>query len=254
MFFRFFSHIEALPMWTRIIFPVLLIVDLAMAIRGQLHSKFINWVCTRYHGAARKYCGPWAESINDFLKSRAGPSDRLTAVEIGSGPFPLLDAYPRGTRLVCVDPSPEFNEQMREAWNESHLHGNGELILHNTFAEDLSGVIADNFADVIVSRCVNCSVADMDKAFAQYHRILKKGGRYYFWDHIRTDNWMLLPFQMILSYVPVIAYFTNCTLMRLPFERLRGVGFSDVKVEFSKMPLPHIFTLYSRTATGYGVK
>jgi len=187
------------------------------------------------------------------LKSRTTDSgERLTAVEIGSGPFPLLDAYPRGTRLICVDPSPEFNEQLKKAWNESHLKNNGELVLYNTFAEDLKGFIADGVADVVVSRCVNCSIADLDKAFAQYHRILKKGGRYYFWDHIRTDNWMLLPFQLILSYVPMM--FTNCTLVRLAFERLRPVGFSDVKVEFTKLELGNLFSVYSRTASGYGVK
>jgi len=243
-----------LPMWTRIVFPVLLVVDLALAIRRQFHWQFITWSCSNYHAAARKLCGPFAEETSNFLKSRISSADRLTVVEIGSGPFPLLDAYPRGTRLVCVDPSKEFNEQMRGAWYDSHLKDNGELILHNTFAEDLTTVIPSNFADVVVSRCVNCSVVDVETVFAQYHRILKKGGRYYFWDHIRTDSWLLLPFQAIISYLPLIAYFSNCTLVRLPFESLKKVGFSDVEVKITKLPLGNLFSPYSRTAMGYGLK
>jgi len=249
-------------MWTRIICPPLLILDLIMAIRRMLHLGFIFSICAMYHKATRTQSGPFAAEISEFLSKRptkhsngaANGADRVTAIEIGSGPFPMLDAYPRGTRLVCIDPSSEFNDKLNEAWEGSHLKGNGELIIHNTFAEDLEGVIFDGMADVVVTRMVNCSVADMDLSFKQICRILKPGGRYYFWDHIKSENPFVVPIQYLLTFLPVLAFFSNCTLVRRPYERMSAAGFSDVQVQKKQMNIGMIFRPYSETAIGYATK
>ena len=104
--------------------------------------------------------------------------------------------------------------------------------------EDLDeSMIPNNSLDGALSRCANCSLSDMQTSFKIINRLLKKGGRFYFWDHVLAeDNIPMMLVQYAMS-LPVISFFTDCCLTRQPWKETKKAGFTDVKVRQFKAPL-----------------
>ena len=212
-----------IPFIVKILCPPLLFLDI---IRRAFHLVFIVNICQMYHAACKKVSKPLMDEIRQFLSSTKNP----TVVEYGAGPYPALDAYPNGTNLIVVDPCPDFDSRLQAAWDASELSKHGTLLILTKKVEDVDPTMVESgTVDVVVSRMANCSVTDNEITFKNVHRMLKSGGRYYFWDHVLSENPAMQIVQYIMSF-PLLGLFTDCTLVRKPWELLKGCGFTDVKV------------------------
>ncbi|NET31495.1 MAG: class I SAM-dependent methyltransferase [Cyanothece sp. SIO1E1] len=122
-------------------------------------------------------------------------------LEIGFGTGLNLPYYPNRVRkLVVVDPNPGMNAlaqkriQATATTVESHVL-NGEVL-----------PMADNTFDSVVSTWTLCSIADVEQALREIHRVLKPEGQFFFIEHGLSNEpdvqvWQnrLTPLQKVIA-------------------------------------------------------
>lgn len=102
--------------------------------------------------------------------------------------------------------------------NEKHL----QSAMNNTLDYDIvvkKGVAEkipfnDNFFDNVVFSFVLCSVDSIEKGFMEILRVLKKGGKVVFLEHIKSNSKMTLAVQKIITGIQ--SFFIDCHLDRDP--------------------------------------
>jgi SAM-dependent methyltransferase len=120
-------------------------------------------------------------AVVDFKRERIGAL-RGTVVELGPGPGVNVPLYAPGVRLVAVEPNPAMHPGLREA---AAAHG-VELELLAVHAELLS--LPDASADAVVATLVLCGVDDPAAVLAQARRVLRPGGTYVGYEHVRASE------------------------------------------------------------------
>ena len=95
--------------------------------------------------------------------------DKFTIVEIGAGSGANFQFYPPNSKVVCIDPNPNYNSYILK-----RNFDNDGLDIHFEVGkgEDMSG-IPDNSVDAVVTTLVMCSVDDMERSLEEIKRILK---------------------------------------------------------------------------------
>nr|XP_020639761.1 methyltransferase-like protein 7A [Pogona vitticeps] len=183
------------------------------------------------------------------LKDFASPAGELTLLEIGTGTGTNFQYYPRGCRVICTDPNPNFKKFL-----EKNLSENPHVKLERCLvapAEDLHQ-IPDASVDVVVSTLVLCSVKSTERVLEEVLRVLRPGGAFYFMEHVAgaPGSWSLF-WQQI--YAPAFTIlFDGCHLTRETWKGLEKAGFSELKLRHIDAPLkwnpakPHVI--------GYAVK
>jgi len=109
-----------------------------------------------------------------------------TVVEIGPGTGVNLPYLPDGIRWVGLEPNPHMHDYL---WDR--LTGRAiDASLRTAPAQDTG--LRDDYADVIVSTLVLCSVPDLAETLAELRRILRPGGRLLFIEHVAAppDSWL----------------------------------------------------------------
>jgi ubiquinone/menaquinone biosynthesis C-methylase UbiE len=108
--------------------------------------------------------------------SQVPPGDVL---EIGFGTGLNLPHYPRHVRrLVVVEPNPGNGRRAARRLKESPLDVRPAALING---RDLP--LDANSFDAVVSTWTMCSIADVDHALREIHRVLKPGGRLLFIEH-----------------------------------------------------------------------
>ncbi|MEE6471854.1 hypothetical protein FKM82_009395 [Ascaphus truei] len=119
-------------------------------------------------------------------------------------------------------------------------------------AENMSQV-ADGSVDVVVCTLLACSVTSIQKVLKEVLRVLRKGGAFYFLEHVAStdeSSWISF-FQKILNPTWKLIL-DGCDLRKNTWKDLEGAKFSQLKLRHIKVPMknnpisPHI--------TGYAVK
>ncbi|XP_062975955.1 thiol S-methyltransferase TMT1A-like isoform X2 [Elgaria multicarinata webbii] len=184
-------------------------------------------------------------NLNDFASS----AGTLKLLEIGTGTGSNFQFYPRGCRITCTDPNPNFNKFLAKNLSENpHLQLERCLV---ATAEDLHQ-ISDASVDVVVCTLVLCSVKSIEGSMREVLRVLRPGGAFYFIEHVAgaPSSWSLF-WQQIYDPTWNIL-FDGCYLTRETWKDLEKAGFSEVKLRHIQAPLnwvpakPHII--------GYAVK
>lgn len=116
--------------------------------------------------------------IRDRVLDNAEPLDAATVLDVGTGDGLIgLEALervgPRG-RVVFSDVSAALLEHTRRAVAERGLLERAQFVLAP--AENLAGV-PDASIDVVTLRSVLIYVADKAQAYAELHRVLRRGGK-----------------------------------------------------------------------------
>lgn len=99
-------------------------------------------------------------------------------LEIGFGTGLNLSYYPEHIhKLVAIDANPGVHKLAQKRINHSsitvdHRVLNGEQL-----------PMSDNTFDSVVSTWTLCSIANIDQALQEIHRVLKPGGRFFFIEH-----------------------------------------------------------------------
>jgi ubiquinone/menaquinone biosynthesis C-methylase UbiE len=109
----------------------------------------------------------------------AGAQGRV--VEIGAGAGPNFRHYPPGLEVTATEPDPHMLKRARRAARKWP-----GVTVEQAPAEALP--FADATVDTVVGTGVLCTVPDQTAALADIRRVLKPGGRFLFFEHVRSDD------------------------------------------------------------------
>lgn len=153
----------------------------------------------------------------------------IRILEIGIGSGSNLKYYPKGSRLISVEPNPFFERFFMEniiAFPDTQV----EQFIEGT-AEDMSAVASDS-VDVVVSTHVLCSVGDVAKCLAEVRRVLAPGGRFMFVEHVSyPEDYGKSRRAQGLAEGVWRAFNDDCRLTRDVAKDVSAAGFSQVHSE-----------------------
>ncbi|KAM7338310.1 hypothetical protein ACRRTK_001797 [Alexandromys fortis] len=183
------------------------------------------------------------------LQEFAGPSGKLSLLEVGCGTGANFKFYPPGCRVTCVDPNPNFEKFLFKSVSENQQLQFERFVV--AAGENMSQV-ADGSMDVVVSTLVLCSVKNQEKILQEVCRVLRPGGAYFFLEHVADERstWNYF-WQQVLDPAWSLL-FDGCNLTRESWKALE-------QASFSKLKLQHIQALLSLSLVqphvwGYAVK
>ncbi|XP_006886548.1 PREDICTED: methyltransferase-like protein 7A-like [Elephantulus edwardii] len=216
-----------------------------------------SWICKKYfpHFLVRftvtynERMASKKQELFSNLQEFAGPSGKLSLLEVGCGTGANFKFYPHGCRVTCIDPNPNFEKFLIKSIAENrHLQFERFVVA----AGENMHQVADNSVDVVVCTLVLCSVQNQEKILREVYRVLRPGGAFYFMEHVaaKPSTWNYF-WQQVLNPVWFLL-FDGCSLTRESWKPLERANFSKLKLQHIHAPLtwelvrPHIF--------GYAVK
>ncbi len=145
----------------------------------------------------------WSMSDESFSRYRSELLSQVTGdtLEIGFGTGLNLSHYPSSLRaLTAIDANPGMS-----ALAERRIRAS-EIAVDHQVLNGESLPIDDNRFDSVVSTWTLCSIAKVEQALGEIHRVLKPGGRFFFIEHglsrdRKTQVWQhrLTPIQKALA-------------------------------------------------------
>ncbi|KAM9673501.1 thiol S-methyltransferase TMT1A-like isoform 2-T2 [Trichechus inunguis] len=131
-----------------------------------LFPHFLAWVSVIYN---EKMASKKRELFSN-LQEFAGPSGKLSLLEVGCGTGTNFKFYPPGCRVTCVDPNPNFEKFLIKSIAENrHLEFERFLV---AAGENMHNV-ADGSVDVVVCTLVLCSVKSQEQTLQEVYRVLR---------------------------------------------------------------------------------
>lgn len=177
----------------------------------------------------------WSENAGQrAVRAELIAAARGRTVEIGAGSGYNLPHYTSAvTELVVTEPSPHMLEHLRARLrDEPPPVGSWELV--QTGAEALP--FDDDSFDTVTAAFVHCTIPDPPAALGEIARVLRPGGQYLFFEHVRApDNRVLARFQDLVE-VPHTYLAAGCHPNRR-MERLLAESLLTVQsLEHGRMP------------------
>ncbi|KAK7800552.1 hypothetical protein U0070_006739 [Myodes glareolus] len=216
-----------------------------------------NWICkmwfpyflSRFTVTYNEQMASKKKELFSNLQEFAGPSGKLSLLELGCGTGANFKFYPPGCRVTCVDPNPSFEKFLFKSVSENRQLQFERFVV--AAGENMSQV-ADGSVDVVVCTLVLCSVKNQEKILREVCRVLRPGGAFYFMEHVADERstWNYF-WQQVLDPTWFLL-FDGCNLTRESWKTLEQASFSKLKLQHIQAPLswvlvrPHIY--------GYAVK
>lgn len=176
---------------------------------------------------------------------RADGAVRL--LEVGAGFGANFGFMRRKVKYWNVDPNTEFESAFLET-----LKNYPKVEMERwvpSCGEDMKQV-PDNHFDVVLTTHLLCSVDSGEKVLQECRRVLVKGGRLIFMEHVAQPPGTLgLLLQNVFTPVWRLV-FCGCCLNRESGELIKRAGFSEVHLRESRINVP---ILVSRHVYGYAV-
>jgi ubiquinone/menaquinone biosynthesis C-methylase UbiE len=145
----------------------------------------------------------WSMSDPRFSEYRKEVLSQVSGdvLEVGFGTGLNLPHYPdRIDKLTTIDANPGMNSLAQKRIQASSIQVDNKVLN----GENLP--IADHTFDSVISTWTLCSIANVDQALKEIHRVLKPGGKFFFIEHGLSDDpkvqvWQnrLNPLQKILA-------------------------------------------------------
>lgn len=145
----------------------------------------------------------WSMSDPRFSDYRKQVLSKVSGnvLEIGFGTGLNLPHYPEEIdKLTVIDSNPGMNSFAQKRIQASSIQVDSKVLN----GENLP--MADNTFDSVVSTWTLCSIARVDQALQEIHRVLKPGGKFFFIEHGLSDDpnvqvWQnrLTPLQKIIG-------------------------------------------------------
>ncbi|MCT7972719.1 class I SAM-dependent methyltransferase [Laspinema olomoucense] len=115
-------------------------------------------------------------------------------LEIGFGTGLNLPHYPETVqKLTTVDPNPGMNQLAQNRIESSNIDVEVRVIS----GENLP--FPDESFDSVVSTWTLCSIAQVERALAEIHRVLKSTGKFFFLEHGLSEELKIQGWQNILT-------------------------------------------------------
>lgn len=155
--------------------------------------------------------GHWVDIFSDENLATGESGAKASGIDlggVGTGETASRSAGKRVTRVYGVEPSWDQHASLRRKIAEAGLEDVYEIVpvgiqdLDNPAKWD--GKIEKGSVDCIVSILCLCSIPEPQKNFKELHAYLKKGGRWYIYEHVRVENnWAVGMYQGELLPIPV---------------------------------------------------
>jgi len=151
---------------------------------------------------------------------------RGDVLEIAVGSGRNLEFYPQEIALTAIEFSPEMLELAKK--RAAALGREDHICLGD--AQDLD--FPDESFDTIICTLALCTIPDPRRAVAEAQRVLRPGGRYVAFEHVRSPVLAVRAVERALN--PLTVRFEGDHLVREPLEYLRPAGFEIEHLERSK--------------------
>ncbi|KAK6950784.1 hypothetical protein Daesc_007309 [Daldinia eschscholtzii] len=222
-------------------------------------------------------------SKGDVVDEQVGPALAGTVIEVGAGSGLWVDMYREVasvraegeggdvrrrnvegsaavdgviTRVYGVEPNRDQHPALRRAIAKAGLEDVYRIV--PVGIEDLDdatkwdGRVEKGSVDCIVSILCLCSIPDPEKNIGELYQYLKKGGRWYVYEHVRCEHsWYMRAYQSLLNlFWPHMI--GGCQLNRQTEKTLREAGPWE-KIDVGQPPIepwyqvvPHILGVFTK--------
>jgi ubiquinone/menaquinone biosynthesis C-methylase UbiE len=154
-------------------------------------------------------------------------------LELGPGGGVNLSFYPKDIHWIGIEPNPYNHPNIKQAAERAGING---LEFRNLEGNRLEA--ADNSIDAVVSTLVLCTVPDQEATLLEILRVLKPGGRFAFIEHVAAPRGTFLRSVQSLVRPGWRFLLDGCCPDRETAEAITRAGFSNVKIESFRAPLP----------------
>lgn len=171
------------------------------------------------------------DRVNKSVESRLVQFRQKTAglaaghvLEIGPGTGANLSFYKSKSKLTVLEKNEFMFPKLTDVATKIGINVN--LVKGDSFCIPFS----DNSFDSIVTTLVLCMVGDLQATIAEIKRVLKYGGTFYFYEHVKSHNVIRNRFENYIN--PCWKYLTNgCNLNRDLERVLSNSRFTELHVE-----------------------
>ena len=146
-------------------------------------------------------------------------------VELGPGSGANFRYYPRGTKVIAVEPNPMMLKRM---YAKAAEHG-VEIDLRHAGAEGME--VESESSDLVVSTLVLCSVRDPAQVLSEVRRVLRPGGRFAFLEHVAAEPDTRLRKVQEAIQSPWHWLGEGCHLNRDTARTIEDAGFADLDLD-----------------------
>ena len=153
-------------------------------------------------------------------------------MEIGAGAGPNFRHYPPGAEVAATEPDPHMLKRARKSARKTP-----GVTVHQASADALP--FADDSVDTVVGTGVLCTVPDQAAALADIKRVLKPGGRYLLFEHVRSDDPELAAKQD-RGERRQVRLGGGCHPNRATLDAIVAAGFETERVEHRRLPGPKL--------------
>jgi ubiquinone/menaquinone biosynthesis C-methylase UbiE len=152
-------------------------------------------------------------------------------VEIGAGTGANFAHYPPGVvEVLAVEPEPHLRALAVEAAGRTSV----PVAVVDGSADRIPA--GDGTFDAAVVSLVLCSVPDQASALHELARVLRPGGRLYFWEHVRAEGAGFARVQRLLDRTVWPAVGGGCHTARDTAAAIEAAGFTVERVERFRFP------------------
>jgi len=166
-------------------------------------------------------------------------------LEIGFGTGLNLAHYPKHVRkIVTVDPNPGMNRRAMKRVKDAGIEVDHRMMSGERLPFEV-GIF-----DCVVSTFTLCSIDDVNQALREVFRVLKPGGRFFFFEHGQSPEPKIQKWQRRLNWLEM-RIGDGCRLDRKIKELIAQEPFASIKMDefyMEKSPKTHGY-MYRGTAT-----
>lgn len=217
-----------------LIFPALAISNRVREIYFAIIYLFIQRLWYDDYGSVRRVLMTGLDDIvshDAALKARGA----VRVLEVGAAYGPNMPYIRRSIEYSRLEPNVSFEEEFQK-----NLAANQKVHLVRTirgYGEDMY-MVPDGHFDAVVLTYVLCTAKDGKKLLSECKRVLRKGGRLLFAEHVgHPKGTFARSLQDLLA--PMVMYFTGgCYMNRDSGPLVLQAGFSDVRMENVDLNIP----------------
>jgi ubiquinone/menaquinone biosynthesis C-methylase UbiE len=157
-------------------------------------------------------------------------------LEIGIGTGLNVPHYPSHVRTItAIDPNPGMHRRA-----QARIKQAGIEVIHRLIGSEALP-LPDGAFDCVVSTFTLCSIAEVDRALAEIHRVLKPGGRFLFLEHGLSPERNVQKWQRRLNGLQRLVA-DNCHLNRNVRELVGQQPYASLELDefyLDKAPKTH---------------
>lgn len=142
-------------------------------------------------------------------------------LEMGYGNGENFKYYNKECIVYAIDKRNKFPLE-----TEIENHDNCKVFIQKGNVEQMP--FQTDFFEAVVASFVLCSVDSVRNTIQETKRVLKKGGKLIFLEHIKSDNKFILAIQEILTQIQVL-FSIECHLNRDPRKFIQNDSFEIIK-------------------------